>query len=94
MLHLIPEFIERQVLPLVSIGSYTFAKVLGFVPVSTSIKDSWHFLLLQELAFAAAILSFGLALTNFILTRLKKPEKKRNAKVFKVPRSPKTKNKV
>lgn len=93
MLHLIPEFIERQVLPLVSIGSYTFAKVLGFVQVSGSIKDSWHFLLLQELAFAAAILSFGLALTNFILTRFNKtPKKKSNAKVFKVPRSPKTKN--
>lgn len=89
MLHLIPEFLDKQVLPMVSIGSYTAGKILGFVSVSSAIKDTWHFQFLQELAFVAAILSFVLAVANF---HLNKKEKKKNVRVHKVSRKPKAKN--
>lgn len=74
----------EKVLTAISIGSYTVGKVVGFATASASLVDTWHFQLLQELAFAAAIGSFALAVftwhKNF-------QEKKRNVRHTKKPKT-------
>lgn len=88
MLHMLVEMLEKQIFPLISIGCYTLAQVIGLS--GASIKDTWHFQVLQELAFVAAILSFLLAVINFHLNR---KEKKRNETIHRIPKRTKAKNK-
>lgn len=88
MMHLLSEIVDKQIMPLISIGSYTAGKILGFVSSSVAIKDSWHFQVFQELAFVAAILSFVLALVNFYLNR----RDNKRVRIHKVSRKPKTKS--
>ena len=57
------ELVATKALALSSVGSYTIAKALGVV--TTNLNESWHFQLLQELAFAAAIISAGMAILTF-----------------------------
>ena len=54
-----------------SVISYTFSKITG-IASSVSLKDTWHFQALQELAFLAAIVSSAIALITFHRNFLKK----------------------
>lgn len=57
------ELVTTKLLALSSVGSYTVAKAIGFVAIN--LNESWHFHLLQELAFGAAIISSGMAILTF-----------------------------
>lgn len=76
--------VGEKLLTTFSMCSYTVGKVLGFATASASLVDTWHFQALQELAFAAAIGSFFLAVytwhKNF-------KEKKRNVRHAKKPKT-------
>ena len=57
---------------LASIGSYTLGKAFS---AAAELKDTWHFQALQELAFAAAIVSSIVAIFTFHQNYLKNKRK-------------------
>lgn len=53
---------------LAAIGFYTCSKILGFIApaaAAISLKDTWHFQVLQEIALLATIVSAGVAVFTF-----------------------------
>lgn len=51
-----------------SVGGYSIGKIISLA----SIKDTWHFQVLQEMAFAAAIISCGVAIATYMKKKRKK----------------------
>lgn len=58
----------------ISLISYTASKITGFATVS--LKDTWHFQALQELAFLAAIVSSAIAVITFHRNYMKNNKKR------------------
>lgn len=67
------DLVLTKVLSLASVGLYTTAKGLGIaVSAAAELKDTWHFQLLQEMAFGASIIAALFAILTFHQNYLKK----------------------
>lgn len=62
-----------------SVISYTASKAFG-IASAIDLRDSWHYQMLQELAFVAAIVSAAVALLSFHRNLLNKRKDKKNGK--------------
>lgn len=71
------DFALTKVLSLASVGSYSLGKAFA---AAAELKDSWHFQAMQELAFAAAIVSSMMAIFTFHQNYLKGKKEKKSKK--------------